>query len=414
MTAEIISVGTELLMGDVINTNSAFIACELKGIGVNVYRISVVGDNSARLTDALKTAASRADTIILTGGLGPTQDDLTKETVAEYLNLEMIFDKSSWDNIVETLNKRGRPVTENNKKQAFFPKGSAILKNNCGTAAGCAVTANGVTYIMLPGPPYEMEAMFKNEVIPILTQKSDIRFYSKTLRICGVGESAVEDMLNDIIASQTNPTIAPYAKTYEVHLRVTASAASEKTARALAAPVVDKIYAILGDNIYGEDDTTIEDAAITLLRETGYTIATAESCTGGLLAARLVNVPGASGVFMEGVVTYSNEAKIKRLGVSPATLEQYGAVSEQTAKEMAVGIAKGSDTNIGVAITGIAGPGGETNGKNVGLVYIAIFLNGQVTVNEYHFTGDRTKIRDGSAQTALDMLRRVLWRLKRE
>lgn len=406
MVAEILAVGTELLLGDIVNTNSAYIAAELKELGISVYFQGVVGDNQERLVSALEAASNRSDIVILTGGLGPTEDDLTKETVAKFLNLEMELDEGSWNGIQEFFKKRSRPITENNKKQAVFPKNSTILKNEKGTAPGCAIEQNGKIFIMLPGPPFEMEPMFKNEVIPFLSNKSDACFYSKTLRVCGIGESAAEDMLKELIDAQTNPTIAPYAKAFEVHLRVTASARNRQEAERLTVPTVEKIYEILGDNIYGEDESTLEQIVVSLLAERKLKLACAESCTGGLLASRLVNVPGASEVFMECIVSYSNESKISRLGVSQKTLEEYGAVSAQTAEEMAEGVVKSQNCGVGVSITGVAGPGHAE--KQPGLVYIGIYLNGEVTVKEFRFAGDRERIRNQSAVSALDLLRRIL------
>jgi len=445
MTAEILSVGTELLLGDIINTNAAFIARELKQLGISAYFQTVVGDNKERLIAALNSAAARSDIIITTGGLGPTADDITKETAAEFLGLELTLDENLWNGIREGMLKRGRPVTENNKKQALLPNSGRFLHNANGTAPGVIMEKNGKTVILLPGPPFEMEAMFKNEVIPIIIQKTDTRFYSKTLRICGIGESQAEDMLKDVIETQTNPTIAPYAKSFEVHFRVTAASADAEAARKLAQPVIDKIYAVLGENIYGEDETTLEEAVISLLLKKKLTLACAESCTGGLIASRLVNVSGVSAVFMEGIVSYSNESKVTRLGVSPETIEKYGAVSKQTALEMAAGAARVLNCGVGLSVTGIAGAGAtglsvaatdaaESNiagadiaktagrrgvpesdicaedkaDKQTGLVFIGIFVGGHVTAEEFHFTGSRNRIRGQSAQTALDLLRRKL------
>lgn len=408
MVAEILSVGTELLLGDIINTNQTFIARELKELGISVYFQGTVGDNIERLKAALEAASNRSDIVILTGGLGPTGDDLTKETVAEYLGLEMELDEGSWDNILTFFKKIGRTLTENNKKQAVFPIGSVILKNNRGTAPGCAIEKDDKTFIMLPGPPEEMEEMFLNEVIPLLRKKTHGYFYSKTLRVSGVGESRAADILKDLLDAQTNPTIAPYAKPNEVHLRVTASAESKEEAERLTIPTVKKIYEILGENIYGEDNTTLEQAVVTRLKDKKLTLGCAESCTGGLIASMLVNVPGASEVFYEGIVSYSNESKITRLGVLPETLKKHGAVSCETAAEMAEGIIKNLGLNVGVAVTGIAGPAHDNTKKETGLVYIGICVNGKTTVKEFHFPGDRERVRTQSAATALDLLRRIL------
>ncbi|MDR1689797.1 MAG: competence/damage-inducible protein A [Clostridiales bacterium] len=457
MVAEIVSVGTELLLGDIINTNAAFLAKELKNLGFSVYFQQVVGDNELRLKSALDTASNRSDVIILTGGLGPTQDDLTKEVTARYLNLGMEFDEYSWNEICSFFAKLRKTPTENNRKQAYFPKGSVILKNPNGTAPGCLIESNSVTYVMLPGPPFEMEAMFENEVKPHLLQKSSSVLYSKTLRVVGIGESEIEDRLKDLIEKQTNPTIAPYAKSFEVHLRITALADSFENAREKTLPLTRAVYDILGNNIYGEDSVTLEETVVALLKEKGIKLACAESCTGGLISSRLVNIAGVSEVFMEGVVTYSNESKIARLGVKRETLEKYGAVSEQTAGEMAAGVAGMLGCEAAVSVTGIAGSAQTNSGsytlchsvaassadenaasqakstpgenaaqaaeaspkcdnaaqanspaKEPGLVYIGIYLNGEITVKKFNFAGSRQRIRNQSAQMALDMLRRKL------
>ncbi|MDR1664627.1 MAG: competence/damage-inducible protein A [Clostridiales bacterium] len=410
-TAEILAVGTELLLGDIVNTNAQFISRELAKLGINVYRHTVVGDNPARLKAAYARAFEKADVVIATGGLGPTGDDITKEIAAEYFGLPLVFHEESWNAIQARFAGMRAGVPSANRKQALIPEGCTVFPNANGTAPGaCIESGDGKALLLLPGPPNEMEPMFLEYAVPFLCTKSSSVFVSRTLKTCGVGESRAEEILKDIIAAQSNPTVAPYAKMSEVWLRVTASAPDGQTARALIAPVAAAIYDRLGENIYGEDDDSLEGIVIKRLRENNLTLAPAESCTGGLLSAALVNVPGASEVFKEGLVTYSNEAKIKSLGVREATLSAHGAVSEQTAAEMAEGAARSAGASVGVSTTGIAGPGGGTPEKPVGLVYVGLYVKDRgVTVKELRLTGDRQRIRHRAVISALDFLRRELF-----
>ena len=417
MTVEIISVGTELLLGDIVNTNAQFISRELAALGFSVYFQTTVGDNARRLLSAYETAFARADIVIATGGLGPTEDDLTKETGAEFFHRKMAPDEASLQKIYGFFKNQSIPMAENNIKQAVFPEGSIILKNEKGTAPGCIVEeipagrergGASKALIMLPGPPGEMIPMFMNEVLPYLKSKSEIGFYSTTLRICGVGESMVEQMLVELIDGQTNPTIAPYAKTSEVHLRVTAAAKTKSEADELSEPVLAEIRRILGDNIYGEGDGTLEETVVGLIKKNKLTIACAESCTGGLLAAALVNCPGVSECLLEGIIAYSDDSKRNRLGVKKETLESFGAVSAETAGEMAAGVREALGADIGIATTGIAGPGGGTEKKPVGLVFIAIYINGTIKVKQLNLRGDRERVRQRAVVSALDFLRREL------
>ncbi len=408
MNAEIIAVGTELLLGDIVNTNAQYLSKELAKLGIGVFYQTVVGDNPERILTAFKNAFERADMIITTGGLGPTEDDLTKEMAAKYFNKEMILDEESLELITNFFKKQQFKMTDNNKKQAYIPEGSKILKNEKGTAPGCLIEEDNKIIIMLPGPPNETIPMFENHVKPYLQSKTDGVFYSKTLRVCGVGESMAEDMIKDIIEKQTNPSIAPYAKTFEVHLRITASAKNIDEAKKLVEPVAKEIYGRLGDNVYGEDETSLESCVVELLIKNNISIACAESCTGGMLTAKLVDYPGASKVLKESAITYSNEAKISRLGVKEETLKKYGAVSKEIAIEMAKGIAETSNSDIGVSITGIAGPDGGTKEKPVGLVYIGLYYKGNVYVEELNIVGDRQRVRSRSVVVALDFIRRKI------
>lgn len=409
MRAEILSVGTELLLGDILNTNAQYISRELANLGINVYYQTVVGDNPERLKNAYNFALSRADIVITTGGLGPTKDDLTKEIAAEYFNKKLILDNNSLEEILTFFKKINREVSENNRKQAYFPEGCIILKNNNGTAPGCIIEENNKIAILLPGPPKEMVPMLNEGVIPYLKKFQDGTLVSKVLRITGIGESSVDNLIGYIIDRQTNPTVAPYAKDNEVTLRLTAKANSEAEAYKLIVPVEKEIRDKLGDiNIYGVENESVEEIVAKSLIENKLTIATAESCTGGLLAGKLINYPGISSVFLEGAVTYSNTAKINRLKVKEDTLNKFGAVSSECAAEMAEGIAKAAGTNVGVSTTGIAGPGGGTDEKPVGLVYAGIYINGVVKTKQLNLVGNRQKVRDRAVASALDWLRREL------
>lgn len=409
MTAEIICVGTELLLGNIVNTNAAFLSEKLAYLGINCYFQTVVGDNRDRLLSVINAALSRADILIFSGGLGPTEDDLTKETVAEALGKKLIRDKWAEQEIADYFALRGRVPTDNNWKQADVIEGCEILYNKNGTAPGIFVSEGEKTVILLPGPPLELKSMFTDSVMPKLQQKCGQVFYSQTVKIVGPGESSVETQILDILNTQENPTIAPYAKTGEVHLRVTARAKDEKEAREKTAPVVEELYRRFGKAVYTTDaDETLEMALTKLLIKKKYTMTTAESCTGGMIAARMVNAPGVSAVLKSGFITYANEAKEELLGVSHDTLEKFGAVSRETAEEMAEGAVKAAHTDAAVAVTGIAGPDGGTKEKPVGLVYIGVNVRGNVEVREYHFSGSRQKIRESVTAAALTFLREKL------
>lgn len=409
MTAEIICVGTELLLGNIVNTNAAFLSEKLAYLGINCYFQTVVGDNRDRLLSVINTALSRADILIFSGGLGPTEDDLTKETVAEALGKKLIRDKKAEQEIADYFALRGRIPTDNNWKQADVIEGCEILYNKNGTAPGIFVSEGEKTVILLPGPPLELKSMFTDSVMPKLQQKCGQVFYSQTVKIVGPGESSVETQILDMLDTQDNPTIAPYAKTGEVHLRVTARAKDEKEAREKTAPVVEELYRRFGNAVYTTDaDETLEMALTKLLIKKKYTMTTAESCTGGMIAARMVNAPGVSAVLKSGFITYANEAKEELLGVSHDTLEKFGAVSRETAEEMAEGAVKAAHTDAAVAVTGIAGPDGGTKEKPVGLVYIGVNVRGNVEVREYHFSGSRQKIRESVTAAALTFLREKL------
>ena len=406
MTAEIICVGTEILLGNIVNTNAAYLAEQLAGLGISCYYQTVVGDNGERLLETLELAAKRSEVIILSGGLGPTQDDLTKETVAKFCDKKLLMDEKSKKQIAEYFEKRKMKPTENNWKQAMVPEGARVFENHNGTAPGMAVETKKNKFILLPGPPEELKLMFEESVAPYLKEQSPFVILSQTVKTCGLSESAVEEQLRDLIDKQTNPTIATYAKTGEVHVRVTAKADSQKEASKLIKPMVKELKSRFGNDIYSTDDgVTLEKALADLLQSAGLTISCAESCTGGLISATLINVPGISELYKAGFVTYSNKAKRKLLGVKKGTLEKYGAVSSQTAQEMVKGLLAETKTDVGIAVTGIAGPDGGTKEKPVGLVYVSCNVKGKITVKECHFNGTREKIRRASVTTALMLAR---------
>lgn len=405
MKAEIITVGTEILLGDILNTNTHYLSNELANMGVDVYYQITVGDNENRLLNQLEESFRRSDLVVLTGGLGPTQDDLTKEVCAKYFNLDMEFHQPSWDKIIEIHNKMKRTPTENNKKQAYFPVNSTILPNEYGTAPGCIMEKDNKTIIVMPGPPREMKPMFDNFVKPFLQKNSEDILKSKVIRIIGVGESKVENDLLDLIQKQVNPTIATYAKDGECTVRITAKGKTVEEVEKLILPVVKEIKNRFKETVYGEDETTIEDEVAKILVKNNLTISVAESCTGGMVSSSLINYPGISSVFMEGCVTYSNQAKMKSLNVKEETLNSVGAVSEQCAKEMAEGVAARHNTNIGLSTTGIAGPEGGSEEKPVGLVYMGIKINDKTIVKKYIFNGDRQQIRYRACKTLLNDLR---------
>lgn len=410
MVVELICVGTELLLGNIVNTNAAFLARECAGLGLSMYHQSVVGDNEERLYDTIQTALGRSDIIILCGGLGPTQDDLTKETVAKVFDLPLIEDEHSHERIEEYFrNSQFRIITDNNWKQAQVPEGCIVVDNANGTAPGIIVEQKGKAVILLPGPPNELIPMFRQDIVPYLKKLQPETIYSVMVKLCGVGESLVETEILDLIETQENPTIATYAKTGEVHLRVTARAADEKEAKKLIKPMVKELKKRFGSHIYAMDEeVTLEESIVELLKAQNLTLTTAESCTGGMLAARLTNVSGVSEVFKQGFVTYSNRAKRKLLDVKKNTLKTYGAVSEKTAKEMAKNGAFITGSDICVSVTGLAGPGGGTEEKPVGLVYIACAYQNEVRVKEFHFKGNRNKIRELSTVNALTLLRNCI------
>jgi nicotinamide-nucleotide amidase len=466
MDAEILAVGTELLMGQIANTNAQYISSKLPAIGINVYFHSVVGDNAERLKRSLTLALQRSELVIMTGGLGPTMDDLTKEAVSELFGRKLELHEESLSSLRERMARFGSGnMPASNEKQAYFPEGSTVLPNANGTAPGCIVEGGGKTVVMLPGPPSEMRPMFDGQVMPFLAKYAECCLESRFLRIFGIGESVVEDMLRDLIEDQTNPTLATYAKEGEVTLRVTArysvrakgacvygsgegsgtgsgegsgegsvegssegsceGSGSGKGAAAppgkaagpgyaggapegvdILSPVLEEARRRFGSNLYSEDNEELEAAALRALTKRGLTLALAESCTGGLASARLTAMPGASKALLMSAVTYSNEAKMRMLGVNEETLRAFGAVSRQTAEEMAIGARAAAGSDIAVSITGIAGPDGGTAEKPVGLVCLALADGSGVRSREVRTVGPRNRVRNISCLHAFDMIRR--------
>ncbi|MCR5269241.1 MAG: competence/damage-inducible protein A [Lachnospiraceae bacterium] len=408
MTVEIICVGTEILLGNIVNTNAAFLAERLAYLGLTCYYQSVVGDNAKRLSQTIRTAVDRSDLVILSGGLGPTEDDLTKETAAAVFDLPLVEDPVSKEHIVTFFKTRNRTIADNNWKQAMIPKGSIALENENGTAPGIIMEKDGKTMILLPGPPNELRPMFLEQVEPYLLKQRNASICSQMVKMCGIGESDAETAILDLTAS-TNPTVATYAKTGEVHIRVTAFAPTEEAAAKLVKPMVNKLKSRFGSKIYTTDpEITLEQSIVELLAVNKMTVTTAESCTGGLVAARLINAPGASSVLNEAFITYSNKAKRHYLDVKKGTLKKFGAVSEETALEMARGGCISTKADACIAVTGIAGPDGGTAEKPVGLVYIGCCVAGKTIAKECHFTGNRAKIRESACAEALNTLRNCI------
>ena len=411
MVTELIAVGTEILLGNIVNTNSAYLSEKCAELGLAVYYQSVVGDNPDRMKSVIKTALDRSDVIILTGGLGPTEDDLTKEITAEVMGFPLVEDAHTRELMEAYLkeyekNHPQRRITKNNYKQTMVPEGAIVMDNHNGTAPGLIMEKKGKTAILLPGPPNEMVPMFEESVYPYLRKKQPEIIYSRMVKISGIGESQVAEEIQDLIDKQTNPTIAPYAKTGEVHLRVTAKAEDEKKCKEMIKPIVRELKKRFGKNVFAtREDKTLEEAVVYLLKEKNMTLSLAESCTGGAVAARIVNVPGASDALMCGYVTYTNRAKRKCLGVKKSTLNKEGAVSAKCAKEMAKGGAKAARTDVCLSVTGLAGPGGGTKETPVGTVFMGCTCAGKTTTREFHFTGNRSRIRGQAVAQALTFIR---------
>lgn len=408
MNAELIAVGTEILLGDIVNTDAQEISQGLSELGINVFYQTVVGDNPERLRQVVDHAKARADIIITTGGLGPTLDDLTKETLAAAFGKKLVLHEPSMKRLCEFFTKIGKEMTPNNEKQAWLPEDCTVFTNLWGTAPGCAFEAQGKHVIMLPGPPRECSPMWEHCAKPYLYPLAGGCIVSKNIRVFGTGESMMEAKLHDMMASMENPTIAPYAKISECFARVTAKADTPEQAEALLEPVVAQVCDILGDDVYGVDVDSLEQVVGQMLIARGMTLAVAESCTGGLLSKRITDIAGCSAFYQGGVCSYSNAVKMRVLGVQEQTLEKHGAVSPETAEEMARGVCAALQTDVGVGITGVAGPDGGTEEKPVGLVYIAVNVRDNCIVRKMQSSFGRDRVRNQAASTALDMIRRIL------
>lgn len=409
MNAEILSVGTELLLGDIVNTNARDLSEALSELGINVFWHTAVGDNPERLTACVEVARKRADLIITTGGLGPTYDDLTKQTLAKAFGMEMYFDEEIAEGIRAWFEERRHiRMSENNLQQAYLPVGCTVLQNDWGTAPGCIFEKDGVHVVMLPGPPAECIPLFRHRAAPYLRKLSGAgQILSHSLRIYGMGESTMEMILREQMQAMTNPTLAPYAKQGEAMLRVTARADTEEEAEQMIQPVLEELRGVLGDVIYGQDVASLEEAVNALLREKNKTLTAAESCTGGYLAKRMTDIPGASQHFLGGVTVYTNEAKVRLLGLDPEELEKNGAVSEETAAALAKRVREVLGSDLGVGITGVAGPDGD-GVHPVGTVFIAVSDESGETVHKKEFGSGRERTRHVAVTHALDMVRRRL------
>lgn len=406
MNAEIIAVGTELLLGQIVNTNAQFLSQELAALGIGLYYQTVVGDNPERLAEAVGQALGRASIVLLTGGLGPTADDLTRETVAQAMGRELRFDEDVWAVIAARMQRFGRQIPENNKRQAMVPAGASVLPNPNGTAPGLAIARGDQLVVLLPGPPREMQPMFLSEVRPRLVRMAGASvIHSRSLRVIGVGESALAERISDLIDGQGNPTIALYAKLGEVEVRLTAKAADAAAASDVIAPIEAEVRARLGLAVYGVDDETLPAALGKLLRQRGYRLTLAESCTGGLIGSMITSVAGSSDYFERGFVTYSNLAKQQMLSVPAELIAAHGAVSQECAASMAAGARSASGAEVSIAVTGIAGPDGGTADKPVGTVFVAVATPAGVQVERLALTGSRQSIQERSAKTAINLAR---------
>jgi nicotinamide-nucleotide amidase len=409
MNAEIIAVGSELLLGQIVNTNARFLSLHLAGMGINVYYHTVVGDNPDRLKMAIEIAEKRSDIIIFTGGLGPTKDDLTKETIARHIGKELVMDEEALSSITQYFTKTKRMMTENNRKQAVVLKDSIILPNDHGMAPGMLVRSNDHIYMLLPGPPKEMEPMFLHYGQSALTSLYDTgtKIVSRVLRFFGIGESALETEIEDLIDAQSNPTIAPLAADGEVTLRLTASHSNLETAQTMLDKTEKEIRSRVGQYLYGYDNSSLMKELVALLFEKKLTIAVAESLTGGLFQQELTAIPGTSALLKGGVVCYTNFVKQKVLNVKADTIEKYGAVSEQCASELAKNVAALLGTDIGISFTGVAGPD-ELEGKQAGTVYVGISIGKKTFVEKLLLGGTRDAIRTRSVKCGCFYLMKLL------
>ena len=406
-SAEIITIGTEMLLGDLVDTNTAWISQRLAELGVPIYRHTTVGDNPERIVAALRDASSRSTLVVTTGGLGPTSDDLTNACLSTLTGREMVEYPEAREHVDRMFEKFGRAPTANNYKQALFPEDTELIPNPVGTAMGALVEWEGTLFVTLPGVPAEMKSMFGETLEPLIRVRSDGSIVSKTLHFAGIGESALAEKVQDFLDAR-DPTVAPLAGQGRVRLRITTRANTQEEAQEKIKPVVKELISRLDDYYFGADDETLEGAVARLLQEKGATLALAESCTGGLLAKRLTDMPGSSAYFTEGLVTYSNEAKERLLGVPDSLLLEHGAVSEPVARAMAEGARRISGADYGLSVTGIAGPDGGTQEKPVGLVFVGISDAEDTFAEKLDLTAwarSRDSIRERSTNRAFDLLR---------
>ena len=413
MNAEIITIGTEILLGNIVNTNTRDLSLMLADLGINVYHHTTVGDNPRRLRETLLAAKKRADLIITTGGLGPTCDDLTRQTVYEAFGVEVYFDQRAKEEIEEFFRADwAGNMPENNLAQCWLPVGCTPFYNTCGTAPGCGFTSDGVSVMILPGPPKELHAMMRHGGLDFLRSLAGEPIFSHNIHIVGMGESHVEAILREEMNALTNPSLAPYAKEAEVRLRVTAKAENAEKADEMMAPVIALCREKLGDHIYGVDVDSLENTVLQLLKEREMTFAAAESCTGGLIAKRITDLPGSSAVFRGGCTVYTNDAKHILLGVPYELIEEKSVYSAEVALALAEGVREKLGADFGIGVTGIAGPDGD-GVHPVGTVFVALATAGESHVRHLVLGGsDRSRVRTISANTAFDMLRRALTGLK--
>lgn len=409
MKGEIIAVGTELLLGSTVNTNAKYLSQELAELGIDVYYHTVVGDNPERLKKIIDIALKRSDIIFLTGGLGPTKDDLTKEVVCEKLDIKLELDEQVLNSIENYFKKRNKKMSKNNIKQAYIPKQSITLNNDIGTAPGLLIEWNEKKIILLPGPPHEMKTMFENHVKDHIKQNHIIK--SKTIKTIGIGESSLEILLKPLIENQTNPTIATYAKTGQVDIKITGKGHNLKEVEKIIEPVVNEVNKLVGKYIYSYDNENIEETLFRMLLDNNMKVSFCESCTGGLMTSRFTKIPGASKVLDRGIVTYSNKSKIEELGVNKETLKRYTAVSKNVALEMATGLLAKTNVDLVISTTGYAGPICQDN-EEIGLVFIGLASKNKTHVVECHFTGDRQSIQNRASNRAFNEAREYLITLK--
>ena len=407
LSAEIIAVGTEILLGEITNTDAVTVAQALSELGINAYYQTVVGDNPERLEKCILIAKERADIIITTGGLGPTFDDLTKQVAARAFGKELVLHEPSLERIKSYFTKLGRKMTDNNARQAYLPDGCTVLENDWGTAPGCAIEDGGKILIMLPGPPRECVPMVKYRMVPYLKKLSDAHLVSHGIHIYGMGESEVESRISSFAETMTNPTLAPYAKDGEVLLRVTGKAETEEEADAITRPVIEKVEEILGNVVYGVDVPSLHAAAFSVLRDKKLTLSTAESCTGGLCAKLITDIPGSSEIFYGGVCAYTNEIKVKLLGIESGLLEKYGAVSEECARALSAAACEKFGTDAGIGVTGFADPNSGDEKNPGGTVYIAVTVKGKPVCSQIYQPRGRELAKERAAQEAFNLLRKM-------